>query len=31
MAKAILESQGYEVLCAKDGFDGLAASERIAS
>ncbi len=25
MAKAILESQGYEVLCAKDGFDGLAA------
>jgi DNA-binding response OmpR family regulator len=25
MAKAILESQGYEVMCAKDGFDGLAA------
>ena len=25
MAKAILESQGYEVLCAEDGFDGLAA------
>ena len=25
LAKAILESQGYEVLCAKDGFDGLAA------
>lgn len=25
MAKAILESQGYEVLCAKDGFDGLSA------
>lgn len=25
MARAILESQGYEVLCAKDGFDGLSA------
>ncbi len=25
VAKAILESQGYEVLCAKDGFDGLSA------
>jgi len=25
MAKAILESHGYEVQCAKDGFDGLAA------
>jgi len=25
LAKAILESQGYEVLCARDGFDGLAA------
>lgn len=25
MAKAILESHGYEVLCAQDGFDGLAA------
>jgi len=25
LAKAILELQGYEVLCAKDGFDGLAA------
>jgi CheY-like chemotaxis protein len=25
MAKAILESQGYEVLCAVDGFDGLTA------
>ena len=25
LAKAILESHGYEVLCAKDGFDGLAA------
>jgi CheY-like chemotaxis protein len=24
-AKAILESQGYEVLCAADGFDGLTA------
>ena len=23
MAKAILESQGYEVLCALDGFEGL--------
>ncbi len=23
--KAILESQGYDVLCAKDGIDGLAA------
>ncbi len=23
--KAILESQGYDVLCAKDGLDGLAA------
>jgi len=23
VAKAILESQGYEVLCAVDGFDGL--------
>jgi len=23
--KAILESQGYEVLCAKDGLDGLAS------
>lgn len=27
MAKAILESQGYEVLCAKDGFEGLSALE----
>jgi CheY-like chemotaxis protein len=25
MAKAILESQGYEVLCAVDGFDALTA------
>jgi CheY-like chemotaxis protein len=25
MAKAILELHGYEVLCAKDGFEGLAA------
>jgi CheY-like chemotaxis protein len=25
MAKAVLESHGYEVVCAKDGFDGLAA------
>jgi CheY-like chemotaxis protein len=25
MAKAILESQGYEVLCALDGFEGLTA------
>ena len=25
LAKAILESHGYEVLCAEDGFDGLAA------
>jgi CheY-like chemotaxis protein len=25
LAKAILELQGYEVLCAKDGFEGLAA------
>jgi CheY-like chemotaxis protein len=25
MAKAILESQGYEVHCATDGFDGLTA------
>lgn len=25
VAKAILESRGYEVLCAKDGFDGLSA------
>jgi CheY-like chemotaxis protein len=25
LAKAILELQGYEVLCAIDGFDGLAA------
>lgn len=24
MAKAILEAQGYEVLCAKDGLEGLA-------
>jgi CheY-like chemotaxis protein len=25
LAKAILESHGYEVLCAEDGFEGLAA------
>jgi CheY-like chemotaxis protein len=25
MAKAIFESHGYEVQCAKDGFDGLEA------
>jgi CheY-like chemotaxis protein len=25
LAKAILESQGYDVICAKDGFEGLAA------
>jgi CheY-like chemotaxis protein len=25
LGKAVLESQGYEVLCAHDGFQGLAA------
>ena len=25
LGKMVLESQGYEVLCAEDGFEGLAA------
>ena len=25
MGKLLLEAQGYEVLCAEDGFEGLAA------
>ncbi|HEV2645559.1 MAG TPA: response regulator [Acidobacteriaceae bacterium] len=28
VGKALLEAQGYEVLCAEDGFEGLAALKR---